>query len=264
MKEILNKDKVTAGVKQYHIAMEEGDVGEYVLLPGDPKRSDRVAKYLENPVLVADHREHRTFTGYYKGTRVSVTSTGMGCPSTAIAVEELIKIGGKVFIRIGSSAGLQDHIAIGDILISQAAMKNEGTSKFYVPECFPAVPDFTFTHDMTVVAREMTADSDLDVHVGITATDDAFYGESPEFIESLVKLGVQNVEMEASALFTIAHLRSVKAACICGASGNLKTGDVIYQGENTRLIEAWDKEIQIVLETIYMTEERKKASAAAE
>ena len=144
------------------------------LLPGDPARSNRVAKYLDNAVLKADHREHRTFTGDYKGVRISVCSTGMGCPSTAIAVEELANIGAHTFIRIGSSAALQPDIRIGDIVISNGAMKNEGTSKFYVPECFPAVPDLEFTYLLTQVAKEMTQDSDLGVYNGISATDDAF------------------------------------------------------------------------------------------
>ena len=142
----LDKSAITLGQKQYHIALNVGDIGEYVLLPGDPARSDIVAKYLDDPQLMANNREHRTFTGTYKGVKVSVTSTGMGCPSACIAAEELINIGAKTLIRIGSSAALDPTIKIGDLMISIAAMKNEGTSKFYVPENFPAVPDFEFTH----------------------------------------------------------------------------------------------------------------------
>lgn len=251
---ILNKGEITKNAKQYHIAMKLGDIGEYVLLPGDPARSDRVAKYLDNAVLVANNREHRTFTGTFKGVKISVTSTGMGCPSTAIAVEELINIGAKVLIRIGSSAALKDGINIGDLVITTGSMKNEGTSKFYVPECFPAVPDFYFTNLMEHIALEKTKDSNINVFTGISATDDAFYGETPEWIEKLIKLKVQNIEMEASALFTIAHLRDVKAACICGVSGNLKTGEVIYETANNKLADAWEKEIEIVLEAIYQNE----------
>jgi uridine phosphorylase len=254
---VLNKAEVTLGQKQYHIALNVGDIGEYVLLPGDPMRSDRVAKYLDNPQLMATNREHRTFTGTYKGVKVSVTSTGMGCPSTAIACEELINIGAKVLVRIGSSAALQDGVKIGDLLISTGSMKNEGTSKFYVPEAFPAVPDFDLTNLMVQTARELTRDTDIKVHVGINATDDAFYGETQEWIEKLIKLKLLNVEMESSAIYTIAHLRDVKAACICGTSGNLKTGEVIYQTENVKLAEAWEKEIQVVLETIYRYEQSK-------
>ena len=247
---ILNKEEVTKDTRQYHIALEPGDIGEYVLLPGDPARADRVAKFLDDAELIANNREHRTFTGTYKGVRISVTSTGMGCPSAAIAAEELINIGAKVLIRIGSSAALMDGISIGDLVITNGAMKNEGTSKFYVPDCFPAVPDFAFTNLMEQVAREKTEGSATGVFTGISATDDAFYGETPEWISKLIGLKVQNIEMEASALFTIAHLRGVKAACICGVSGNLKTGEVVYKTANVKLAEAWEKEIEVVLETI--------------
>jgi uridine phosphorylase len=255
----LDKNAITKNTKQYHIELNVGDIGEYVLLPGDPARSDRVAKYLNDAKLMANHREHRTFTGYYKGIKVSVTSTGMGCPSTAIAAEELIHIGARHLIRIGSSAALRPDVKIGDLLITTAAMKNEGTSKFYVPENFPAVPDFEFTHLLIDVAKEMTSGSDKRVFAGISSTDDAFYGETPEFIKKLQDLKIQNIEMEASALFTIGHLRDVVTACICGASGNLTTGEVIYTTENYKLAEAWDLEIRVVLEAIYRNEQRKKS-----
>ncbi len=248
---ILNKQDVTKDVLQYHIKLKPGDIGEYVLLPGDPARSDIVAKYLDNPKLVGHNREHRTFTGTYKGVKISVTSTGMGCPSAAIAAEELINIGAKVLIRIGSTAAIKDGINIGDLVITTAAMKNEGTSKFYVPQQFPAIADPDFTHQLKTTALALSKQDDTKVFYGISSTDDAFYGESPEWIQKLIDLKITNIEMEASALFTVAHMRDVKAACICGVSGNLKTGEVIYQEKNEKLAEAWEKEIQVVLETIY-------------
>jgi len=258
---VINKSEMTLGQKQYHIALSPGDIGEYVLLPGDPARSDRVAKYLDNAELKANNREHRTFTGSYKGVKISVTSTGMGCPSAAIAAEELINIGAKVLIRIGSSAALKDDVRIGDLMISTGAMKNEGTSKFYVPEGFPAVPDFDLTNLLINTAREVTKGTDTKVFSGINATDDAFYGETQEHIEKLISLGLLNVEMESSAIYTVSYLRGVSAACICGTSGNLKTGEVIYTSENTKLADAWEKEIEIVLETIYRFDQLKKKGA---
>jgi uridine phosphorylase len=254
----IDKNVITKNTKQYHIELDVGDVGEYVLLPGDPARSDRVAKYLDGSRLMANHREHRTFTGDYKGIKISVTSTGMGCPSTAIAAEELIHIGAKHLIRIGSSAALRSDVKIGDLLITTAAMKNEGTSSFYVPKHFPAVPDFEFTQLLISTAKEMTAGGGTRVFAGISSTDDAFYGETPEFIKSLQELKVQNIEMEASALFTVGHVRGAVTACICGASGNLTTGEVIYTTENTKLAEAWDLEIRVVLETIYRYEQMRR------
>lgn len=254
----LNKSEVTVNQKQYHIALEPGQIGDYVLLPGDPMRSDRVAKYLEDAELIAHNREHRTFTGTYKGVKISVTSTGMGCPSAAIAAEELINIGAKTLIRIGSSAALDPRVNIGDLLITTASMKNEGTSKFYVPENFPAVPDFEFTHLLTEVAKEAMKDEEEKVYVGVSSTDDAFYGETPEFLDKLRSLNIMNIEMEASAIFTIGHLRNVRTACICGCSGNLTNAEVIYTKKNEKLAEAWEKEIQVVLETIYNFEQEKK------
>ena len=127
----LDKESKTAGKKQYHIHLKPGDIGKYVLLPGDPARSDRVARYLDNAEFVAVNREHRTFTGFYKGVKVSVTSTGMGCPSAAIAAEELMNIGAECLIRIGSSAALQDHIKIGELMISPGSLFNDAASPVF-------------------------------------------------------------------------------------------------------------------------------------
>lgn len=250
----LDKEKQTVGRKQYHIHLKPGDIGKYVLLPGDPARSDRVAQYLEQAELVANNREHRTFTGFYKGVKISVTSTGMGCPSAAIAAEELMNIGAECLIRIGSSAALQKDIRIGDLMISTGSMKNEGTSRFYVPDCFPAVPDFDLTRTLIDTAREMEPQLFGKVHYGINASDDAFYGETQEWIEKLSDLGCLNVEMESSALYTVCHRRKRKAAMISAVSGNLITGDVIYETENEGLVRGWDEEIKIVLEAIYRFE----------
>lgn len=255
MLEITNKAEKTRGKKQYHIALESGQVGKYVLLPGDPARADMVAKYLDDAKVMAHNREHRTITGTYKGIKVSVTSTGMGCPSASIAMEELINIGGEVFIRVGSSAAIQPGIEIGDLLISTGAMKNEGTSKFYVPESFPAIPDYELTTLLIKTANDLKDELDYKLHTGINATDDAFYGETEEWIKKLHNLNVLNIEMEASALFTVAYQRGVRAACICGASGNLVEDAVVYENKNEKLTEAWYKEIKVVLETIYRFEE---------
>ncbi len=249
-----DKYEVTKGVHQYHIAMGPGDIGEYVLLPGDPARSDRVAKYLDDAKLISNHREHRTFTGTYKGIKVSVTSTGMGCPSTAIAAHELANIGAKTLIRIGSTAAFKDEIKIGDLVITEGAMKEEGTSKFYVPDGFPAVPDLEFTYTLIKTAREMA--KDRNVFSGITASSDAFYTDN-DWNDRLIKIGVTNCDMEASALFTVAHMRGIKAAAIMGVSSNLKTGEYIYTTENVKLAQAWEEEIKITLETIYRMEQSK-------
>lgn len=247
---ITNKAEQLKGVRQYHIDLVEGDVGKYVLLPGDPARSDMVAKYLEDAKLVGNKREHRTFTGYYKGVKVSVTSTGMGCPSAAIAVEELINVGAECFIRIGSSAALRPGIHIGDLIISVGSMKNEGTSRFYVPDCLPAVPDFELTRTLIDTAEKLKDELGFNYYYGINATDDAFYGETQEWINKLASYNITNIEMESSAIFTVCHMRKKRAAMVCAASANLMTNEVVYGKENTKLAEGWDKEIQLVLEAI--------------
>lgn len=254
---IINKDDQTRGKRQYHIHLSPGDVGKYVLLPGDPKRSDMVAKYLDNAQLMADNREHRTFTGTYKGIMISSTSTGMGCPSAAITAEELIHIGAECLIRIGSTAALQPEIKIGDLLVSTGSMKNEGTSKFYVPEGFPAIPDFDLTRTLIDVAREKQEELGYTMHYGINAVDDAFYGETPEWIEQLAELGCLNVDMESSAIYTVCHRHKRRSAMIAAVSGNLVNNDVIYERKNERLYQGWENEIQVVLEAIYQFERQR-------
>ena len=258
---ILNKDEKTLGKKQYHIQLSPGDIGDYVLLPGDPARSDRVAKYLDNAELMANNREHRTFTGTYKGVKISVTSTGMGCPSAAIASEELANIGAKYLIRIGSTAALKPEINLGDLVISVGSMKNEGTSGFYVPDCFPAIPDFDFTRVLLDTARELQPELGCEVYYGINATDDAFYGETPEWIEKLCKLGIINIEMESSAIYTVCHRRGIKGAMISAVSGNLVRADVVYEDFNQALADGWEREIKVVLETIVRVDAERKQKA---
>lgn len=250
--EILEKGSKTLGKKQYHIQLSPGDIGDYVLLPGDPARSDRVAKYLTDVKLVGNNREHKSYTGYYKGVKISVTSTGMGCPSAAIATEELINIGAKCLIRIGSTAAIQPGIRIGELIVSTGSMKNEGTSKFYVPDCLPAVPDFEFTRELIDTCKS----SGYKYRYGINASDDAFYGETPEWIQKLSKLKILNIEMESSAIFTICHLRNVRGAMVSAVSGNLVENDVIYETTNTELVNGWEHEIDVVLNTIASFDKR--------
>lgn len=247
---IINKEERTRGKMQYHIRMRPGDVGEYVLLPGDPDRVLRIAKHLDDAREVEFHREYRTCTGFYKGIRVSATSTGIGCPSAAIAVEELANIGARVFIRVGSTGALQPHLHIGDLVISTGSMRNEGTSNFYAPPAFPAVPDHFLTHELYEAARALKPSRRYELYLGPNASDDAFYGETPEWIEKLSRLKLLNVEMESAALFTIAHLRGLTAGMVCAVSGNLVTDEVVYEEENLGLVRGWEDAIDVALEGI--------------
>ncbi len=260
---ILDKAEKTLGKAQYHVHVRPGDVGKYVLLPGDPDRVLRIAKYLDNPREIAFHREHRTCTGTYKGITVSATSTGMGCPSTAIAVEELANVGATHFIRVGSTGAIQKGIGIGDIVISTGAFRLDGTCKYYVHEGFPALPDHYFTHALIETALKKKDKNGFTLHIGLGATSDGFYGETPELIHTLMEHRVLNIEMESSALFTIAHVRGLKAAMICAVSGNLSTGDVIYEGVNSRLAQGWEDAIQVALDGIVHYENQKYEALSA-
>jgi uridine phosphorylase len=251
---VLDKAEKTLGRPQYHLHVRPGDVGRYVLLPGDPDRVLRIAKYLDNSREIAFHREYRTCTGSYKGIPIGATSTGIGCPSAAIAVEELANVGATHFIRVGSTGALQPGIAIGDLVIATGSMRNEGTSRFYAPEGFPAVPDHFLTHALIEAAAALQPQRGFGLHIGLNASDDAFYGETPEFIQMLSSHGVLNVEMESSAIFVVAHKRNLKAAMVCAVSGNLVTGEVIYEEVNHKLVQGWEDAITVTLEAIYRYE----------
>jgi len=253
---VLDKAERTSGRLQYHLRVRPGDVAKYVLLPGDPDRVLRIAKYLDNAREIGYHREYRTCTGSYKGIPISATSTGIGCPSAAIAVEELANVGATHFIRVGSTGALQPGIKIGDLTITTGSMRNEGTSKFYAPDGFPAVPDHFLTHALIEAALAQKAQRGFGLHVGLNASDDAFYGETPAFIQMLSDNKLLNVEMESSAIFIVAQKRGLKAAMVCAVSGNLVTGEVVYEEENRGLIQGWEDAIAVALEGIYQYEQQ--------
>lgn len=207
--------------KQYHIQVGKGDVGRYVILPGDPKRCAKIAKYFDAPVLMADNREYVTYTGYLDGEKVSVTSTGIGGPSASIAMEELVMSGADTFIRIGTCGGMQLDVKSGDVVIANGAIRMEGTTREYAPIEFPAVADIHLTNALMESAREMGAP----YHVGIVQCKDSFYGQhSPERMpvsyellnkwEAWKRLGCLASEMESAALFVVAsHLRVRAGSC---------------------------------------------------
>ncbi|MCL5429815.1 MAG: nucleoside phosphorylase [Chloroflexi bacterium] len=250
----LDKSKRTLGQPQYHIQVRPGEVGKYVLLPGDPDRVLRIARHLENPKEIAFHREHRTCTGTYKGIVISATSTGMGCPSTAIAVEELANVGATHFVRVGSTGALQRGMNIGDIVVSTGAMRMDGASRYYARDGFPALSDYFLSKALFETGIERQKIHGYGVFLGMNATSDAFYGETPDLLQMLSDHRVLNVEMEASVLFTIATMRGLKAGMVCAVSGNLLTNEVIYDRPNTGLIQGWEEAIEISLEAIYLYE----------
>ena len=206
---------------QYHIGLKQGDIGEYVILPGDPKRCEKIAAYFDNAELIADRREFTTYTGYLNGVKVSVTSTGIGGPSAAIALEELVKVGGKYFIRVGTCGGMDLGVKSGDLVIATGAVRMEGTSNEYAPIEFPAVADYDIVTSLIQGAKKLN----LPYHVGIVECKDSFYGQhSPDLMpvsyelnnkwNAWLKLGCLASEMESAALFTVGSYLRVKVGSI--------------------------------------------------
>jgi uridine phosphorylase len=213
--------------RQYHIQVAEGDVGRYVFLPGDPGRCEMIASYFDDATLVARHREYETWTGFLDGEKVSVTSTGIGCPSAAIAMEELVAVGSDTFIRVGTSGSMQSHIRPGDIGVISAAIRDEGTSSHYLPIEFPAVADFDLTHAVWSAAKA----SNLTAHLGVSQSKDSFYGQhDPSRMPVAKRLeerwgawmagGAICSEMEAAALYIVAHVLGVRASGIMMIMGH--------------------------------------------
>lgn len=200
---------------QYHIQLRPGDVGRYVLLPGDPKRCAKIAAYFDNPVLVADNREYVTYTGYLDGEKVSVTSTGIGGPSASIAMEELVQVGADTFIRVGTCGGIDIDVKGSDIVVATGSVRMEGTSREYAPIEFPAVANIEVVNALINACKS----KGVTFHAGVVQSKDSFYGQhSPERMpvsyelvnkwEAWKRLGVKASEMESAALFVVAsHLR---------------------------------------------------------
>lgn len=159
---------------QPHIRCAEEDAALYAILPGDPQRVDRIKEYLTDVKEIAFNREHKSISGYYKGVKVMAVSTGMGGPSTAIAIEELAHIGVKAMVRIGSCGALREGIRLGDLVIVNGAVRDDGASKSYVDSIYPAIPDTELLFDVIEAAKEQ----DFPYHVGIGRSHDALYAET--------------------------------------------------------------------------------------
>lgn len=217
---------------QHHIHCLPGDVGRYVLMPGDPGRVPVIARLLDDARPVVQHREYTTYTGWLLGEKVSVTSTGIGCPSTAIAVEELSAIGADTFIRVGTSGGMQSSMRAGDLAIATAAIRDEGTSRQYMPLEFPAVAHL----DTVLALRDAARALGFRHHVGVLHSKDSFYGETQpqrmpvrHELESRwaawVQGGALSSEMEAATLFVVSSVLGKRAGGIMLVSAIVGTDD---------------------------------------
>ena len=246
--------KYSSDGTQYHIGLREGDVGEFVILPGDPKRCEKIAQYFDNAKLVADRREFVTYTGYLDGVKVSVTSTGIGGPSAAIALEELVKVGAKTFIRVGTCGGMSIDVKGGDVVVATGAIRMEGTSREYAPIEFPAVANLEVTNALVTGAKK----EGCEFHTGVVQCKDAFYGQhepetkpvSYELMnkwEAWKRLGCLASEMESAALFVVAsHLRVRAGSCFLVLANQERE----KLGLENPVVHDTDKAIQVAVQAI--------------
>lgn len=250
--------------RQYHIQAAAGEVGRYVILPGDPKRCPKIAKYFDHPQLIADSREFVTMTGTLDGEKVSVTSTGIGGPSASIALEELVKCGADTFIRIGTCGGMQLDVKSGDIVVASGAIRMEGTSREYAPIEFPAVPNV----DVMEAIRNAAKKSGHPYHVGVVQCKDAFYGEHrPEVMpvsyeleekwEAWLRMGCLASEMESAALFIAGAFLRVRVGSLFLVMANQEREK---KGYDNPVVHDTDAAVRIAVEAVreLIAEDRKE------
>lgn len=217
--------------RQYHIQVAKGEVGRYVILPGDPGRCEKIARYLENPEKIAQNREFVTWTGTLDGEKVSVTSTGIGGPSASIALEELVKCGADTFVRVGTCGGMREDVESGSLVVANGAVRMEGTSKEYAPIEYPAVPD----PDVMMALAQACGDIGASYKIGVVQSKDAFYGQhNPEKMPNgpelerkwtaWIRMGCLASEMESAALFTVGSYLRVRVGTILLVMANQERG----------------------------------------
>lgn len=248
--------------KEYHIGVGKGDVGEYVILPGDPKRCEKIAKYFDDAKLVGDSREFVTYTGFLNGVKVSVTSTGIGGPSASIALEELVKCGAKKFIRVGTCGGIDLDVQGGDLVIATGAIRFEGTSKEYAPIEFPAIADLEIVNSLIEASKKL----DYKYHYGIVQCKDSFYGQHrPETLpnaqellrkwEAWKRLNTKASEMESAALFIVAQYLKVQCGSIFLVVANQERA---LKGLENKQVHDTEKAIKTAVEALKILIENDK------
>ena len=246
----------------HHLKLKKGDVGRYVIMPGDPKRCVKIAKRFDNAKLIADYREYATYTGYINGVKVSTTSHGIGGPSTAIALEELIKVGADTFIRVGTCGGMNIDVLPGDVVIVNGAVKGGGTMDNYIPKEFPCVPNIDVLEAMIEGSDKIKTRT----HVGVVQCKDAFYAQhAPESMavdkellykwDSYIKAGCLASEMESATLFAV------------GAAKNVRTGAAMLVLHNQERVKnnindpkdyTGEEAIDLIIESIKILIEKDK------
>lgn len=252
-------DKPIFDGKLYHIQIKPNELPRYVLLPGDPKRTELIASLWDSKEEVAYYRQYRSFRGIYKGVPISTLSTGIGAPAMEIAIIELLYAGSDTFIRVGSTGALRSDILVGDLIINYAAVRLDGASKAYAPIEYPAVASL----DVTLALIKAAESLGYRYHVGIVATTDSFYAgqerpidsfvspQTKKLISTLKRLRVINFEMESATLFVLANIFGARAGAVNAVFANRETGEFAKKGEKAaahvaseavKILYEWDEE----------------------
>ena len=250
MRDLTPADAPRTGARQYHLALERGELAEYILLVGDPSRVPKVSDRFDQVELDRTNRELRTVTGTYRGMRLSVTSTGMGSDNIEIVLAEALEITDQpTFVRIGSSGALQPSIGLGDLVISTGALRLENTTSYYVHDGYPAIAHREVVFALEAACRQLGYRH----HLGITATAPGFFAPQgrmmrtlpvryPDLAEELRRQGVANLEMESSALFVLAGLAGSRAGTVCAVYSQRTDGsfveDAAKEAAEARCIDA--------------------------
>jgi|TARA_B110000116_G_scaffold239398_1_gene226803 uridine phosphorylase len=206
--------------KQPHLLVGKGEVNEIALLPGDPSRVEFFARLCDDFEIISENREYKIYNAEYEGKNITICSTGIGCPSAAIAIEELYRVGVKKMIRVGTAGAIQRGINIGEFVIATGAAKEEGTTKRYEPETYPAVAH----HEIVSALIESSERQGVEFHVGAVVTDDAYYAETQEYIEKWKNAKLLAVEMETSVVLALSRRLGIQAGAILTIDGNLIEG----------------------------------------
>lgn len=241
--------------KRKHLAIDRGDVGRYVLLPGDPGRCSKIAAHFDAARLVASNREFVTFTGSLAGEKVSVVSTGIGNPSAAIATEELRAVGADTFIRVGTSGGMQPDQRPGDLAIITGSIRDEGTTKHYLPVEFPAVAHL----DVVLALRDAAKKLGYRFHLGISHAKDSFYGQVAaermpiaEFLQERWKAWVQGgaicAEMESATLFVLGAIYRLRTGSVTLIAMNQERPELGNVSDTEPMIETAIAALEILIQ----------------
>lgn len=235
----------------YHIRVNKDDIGNYVLMPGDRGRVERIAKYLDAPQEVGNNREYLSYTGNLNGEKVSVISSGMGGPAIAIAIEELKILGVHTIVRIGTAGALQKSLSLGDSIIATAAFRDDGVSKKYIDSAYPAVASYAVTSALSQGAQRIGNPT----YLGIVLSTDAYYArdfavqETRHLIDTLVRANVLCVEMECATLFTLGNIYRMRIGAILTSREEIdEDGSYIQAG--SRYEDGLEKSIRAAVQAV--------------